>query len=433
MKVSFPKTDGNNAKKKELPPLPLKPEEVTEDNELKLAKFKLRTDPPTDTSPVYSFTMVKLDGSETLRTALKFYLSITKVWTGLNITTAANKLTITRELMSGQALQQFNTGYQKAVNLQWDIDRNAAITALLLATPGSTQAQQDAAANGVGRPVDHVDYIMAGLGQIIEYMAPHKALAKQKRWMRRFCRKPADMTIREFCTHLTRINDEELPVLPPFGGGAQKLSNDEIIDIILNGIPRSWTREMDKLDFDPVVQPLSEVLNFCERMEAAEDFEPARDGKKTNGNGKKSPNKPSANKTGKGGYCLLHGDNPTHTTDECHVLKKQAKSLRSNDGAKKPAFKNKTWKRDADKSTNSSKKELATFVRKQARKELYAFAKKRKVEEDAEDLNNIEMEDGEEVDGEIDLSIFNYSKMGNLKIDSDDESEDDDDKTEVSA
>ena len=194
---------------------------------------------------------------------------------------------------------------------------------------------------------------------------------------------------------------------------------------------------MDKLDFDPVARTLTEVINFCERMEAAEDFEPARNGDKTNNKKDKSTNKSKGNSPNKGSggdkYCLLHGDNPSHTTDECHVLKKQAKSLCNNDGDKKPAFKNKTWKRDADKSTNSSKKELATFVRKQARKELYAFAKKRKVEEDAEDLNNIEMEDGEEVDGEIDLSIFNYSKMGNLKIDSDDDSEDDDDKTEVSA
>jgi hypothetical protein len=37
MKVSFP---NNGGKKKEVPPLPLKPEEVTEESELKLAKFQ---------------------------------------------------------------------------------------------------------------------------------------------------------------------------------------------------------------------------------------------------------------------------------------------------------------------------------------------------------------------------------------------------------
>jgi hypothetical protein len=68
MKVSLP----NGGKKKEVPPLPLKPEEVTEDNELKLAKFKLRTNLTQADSPTYSFTILKLDGNESLCQALTF-------------------------------------------------------------------------------------------------------------------------------------------------------------------------------------------------------------------------------------------------------------------------------------------------------------------------------------------------------------------------
>jgi hypothetical protein len=95
-------------KKKEVPPLPLKPEEVTEDNKLKLTKFKLRTNPTQADSPTYSFAILKLDGSKSLRQALTFYQSVGKVTHGLNITTALNKHTIIMELMTGQALQQFN-------------------------------------------------------------------------------------------------------------------------------------------------------------------------------------------------------------------------------------------------------------------------------------------------------------------------------------
>jgi hypothetical protein len=267
---------------------------------------------------------------------------------------------------------------------------------------------------------------------MIKYMAPHKALAKQKRGMRRFCRKPAGMTVRTFTNHLFRINTQEIPYLPNYGGTNLGLSPDEIIDIVLNGIPHYWVREMDKLGFDPVEHSLAEVIAFCERMEEAEDFDPARNGSKTtktdkskNGKSKSSP--PSSSKKGGGKFCLLHGDNPTHVTDECHVLKKQAKTLRRDDGDRKPAAhsKNKTWRRDADKSTNSSKKELATFVRKQARKELFAFAKKRKADDDEKStgsLNNVENVS----DGEIDLSLFNYTKMGDLKIDSDDDDDSDD-------
>jgi hypothetical protein len=62
-------------------------------------------------------------------------------------------------------------------------------------------------------------------------------------------------------------------------------------------------------------------------------------------------------------------------------------------------------------------------VRKQARKELYAFTKKRKMTNDDDDkkstasLNNIESEE----DGKINLSAFNFQDMDNLKIDSEDD------------
>lgn len=101
------------------------------------------------------------------------------------------------------------------------------------------------------------------------------------------------------------------------------------------------------------------------------------------------------------------------------MLKKQAEAMKQSRSNTKPAYKNKTWKRDADKSTSTSKKELAAFVRKQTRKKLYAFNKKRKViEEDDDDdekshasLNNIETEE----EGEIDLSSFNYTFEKSLR------------------
>jgi hypothetical protein len=61
-------------------------------------------------------------------------------------------------------------------------------------------------------------------------------------------------------------------------------------------------------------------------------------------------------------------------------------------------------------------------MRKQACKELYAFAKKRKMTDEDDDeivasLNNIESKE----DGKIDLSAFNFQDMDNLKIDSEDD------------
>jgi hypothetical protein len=276
---------------------------------------------------------------------LTFYQSVGKITHGLNIITAAmNKLTIIKELMSGQALQQFNNGYNKGLNAQYAIDKEVARAASEAA--GGNAAAQQAAMDAIAPPAPNDDWIFEGLRQVITYVSPHKALAKQKRWMRRFCRKPQDMSTREYVNHICRINDDELPNLEPFRGKAQKLSLDEVIDIVLNGVPRGWIRDMDKQDFDPITKTLAEVVDFCKRMEAAEDFEPACDGQKTstkfNPDKKKDYSKQGKSNSKSGDkYCLLHGNNTSHATDKCHVLKKQAQSLRrttERNGDQKPAF-----------------------------------------------------------------------------------------------
>ncbi|MCA1807591.1 MAG: hypothetical protein LC687_07070, partial [Actinobacteria bacterium] len=384
-------------------------------------------------SPTYTFVMIKPDGSDTLRQTINFMRNALKVFIGLNVTTPLNKLTLIRELMTGQALVQFNKGFNEQIAMQHALLRNQERQRSQAAGDAPDVVANNVAA--VAPPGPHDDFIAAGLQALITYVAPHKALAKQKRWMRRFCRKPADITICEFANHVTRINNDELINLPPFAPGTvQCLTKDEIIDIILNGVPRSWTREMDKQDFDPVANSLTAVIHFCERMEAAEDFEPGREAQKTNTsktNAKKAKSD-KKEKSSEGGakYCLLHGDNYSHDTNECTVLKKQADKLRRNhhDENKKPAHNNKTWKRNADQKTSASKKELAAFVRKQARKELYAFNRKRKLEDESSNddersvasLNNVEAAADTE-DGEIDLAGFNYTDMDNLKIDSDDD------------
>jgi hypothetical protein len=144
--------------------------------------------------------------------------------------------------------------------------------------------------------------------------------------MRQFCRKPATMTAREYTNSLRRINKQELHWLPPFAPD-QLLTNDKLVDIVLHGVPRAWTREMEKQDFDPDDKSLIEVVQFCKRMERAEDFQPNKGNKKDTKKSKANKKEKSSSAEGPK-HCLLHGDNYTHTTDECHVLKKQAKSMR---------------------------------------------------------------------------------------------------------
>ena len=106
----------------------------------------------------------------------------------------------------------------------------------------------------------------------------------------------------------------------------------------------------------------------------------------------------------------------THTSDECKVLQEQARKMKDDgNGQSRGKFGNKTCSRKAKESSQSSKKDLAAFIKKQVskgvQKELMSSDKKRKTKEDP-DMNAFEG----------DLKGFNCTDMDNLKIDSDDES-----------
>ena len=251
---------------------------------------------------------------------------------------------------------------------------------------------------------------------LIQGIVPNKIVAMVKRYLRRECRKPPDMKVRTYYQHLLRINNDELPMLPPFNP-AQNMSDDELIDILIYATPKSWMREMDRQGFDPVVKTLQEVVNFMERIEQSEDFEGQRvDHSQKSSSGSNGKAKKAKTKGQHGTkWCMVHGKG-SHTSDECEVIKKRVadyKSGKTNSGGR---FQNKTWTRKADESTKSSKKDLAAFIKtavaKGVKQELNSVDKKRKAKDDDLDLHAFDE----------DLKGFNYEDMDNLKIDSDDES-----------
>jgi hypothetical protein len=79
------------------------------------------------------------------------------------------------------------------------------------------------------------------LRSVITNACPFKVLQKQKHYMHRYMRKLHDMKVCTYVHSLVRINIEEIPHLPPFARD-QRLSEDEIIEIILNVTPNSWSR-----------------------------------------------------------------------------------------------------------------------------------------------------------------------------------------------
>ena len=223
--------------------LPLVPEKVKYKKE-QMMSFRLRTSPADADSTTYDMYVPYVTGTEDLRACLTFIQNINKVCVGMNVTTPPAKDQMTICALKDTAL----TAYQGGINLLRQDRHTAARTVAYEASiaNGDTLAEARAASNAV----DLGDYIntdwIGGLNALIDYMAPYKVLQRVKTQLRRHTRKPTDMTIREFYNHFTRINTQELAMLPPDHDPAQSLTEDEVIDILVFATPSSWQREMER-------------------------------------------------------------------------------------------------------------------------------------------------------------------------------------------
>jgi hypothetical protein len=287
------------------------------------------------------------------------------------------------------------------------MEREAAAIAAELAEPNDAlkaNAHARSMAQAITSDLFYTDdVIKLALNHVVGNSVPKKALQRVKRYLRRDCRKPADMKVRDYYTHLTRINNEEIIHLPPYDD-TQGLADDELMDIIQFGVPKSWIREMDRQGKDPVMMSPDELVTFLEQIEMAEDFVVPDKKKDNNKKGKKKSNQKGGNNNSDGGehYCMLHGNNNTHSTEDCRTMKKQAKKMKGNSsGGDNGNSNNGNWKNKAKANKAKAAKELNAVAKKAAKegakavvKELNAANKKRKSddEEESDDgsLNAIE-------------------------------------------
>jgi hypothetical protein len=372
-------------------------------------------------SPEYRQNYRILTGNEDLRTKIQWIKDIGEVQRGtLTITVDPTKAIV--KTLSNTAINAMFLQCLHELSLpRFESDMVLAEEADALA--GNTALHDLLQRRGLE---DHFDDVNQALVDTIGGNLPFKCLQKVKRYLRRECRKPYDMKAREYVNHMQRVNNEEIPFVPP-GGLAQRLSVDEILDIILWGTPRSWQTEMDRQGFDPLDASIMEVTAFMERIEETEETPKKAS---ANGNGNKKPaakdwktkDWKSQGKTTK--YCSHHGNNTTHTTEECKVLqskrfKGEGSSNYKGNSGKKP-YNNKTWTKNADDSKRDSKKELNAIVKKAiakgVKKELNAIQAKRKTDDSSDEDGELHM-----LEQAFDLKDFNYADMENLKIKEEDE------------
>ena len=192
---------------------------VEDDEEYKLNKnnstsWELKTVPTDNTSPTYKVMVRILEGNETPRQILRWHKDVLRVCNGVNAATLETREPIMEACMRPGPLNTFNattrayaeTAYQAALETAEATD----------ATAGNANASDTVRTNGVNhyRNDGHLD---VALQEVVTSLLPRKVLAKTKRNLRRDMRKPLDMSVRKCYQAISRINDEELPHLPPFG------------------------------------------------------------------------------------------------------------------------------------------------------------------------------------------------------------------------
>ena len=233
----------NDKPTKKAPLLPLVPDPLDEMSSENSISYSLRTDPTDADSSTYKKYVRVLDGSENPRTVLKWAADTAQVLRGLNVTNGPNQYQMLGDQMTSSALAIF---------------RQKAETLGVAAKAAAVTAEPDATARRTIQNSDWTQHLTADMvkdckKEVVASLLPSKIVAMVKRYLRRECRKPSDMKVRTYYQHLIRINNDELPALPPFRPD-QNLQDDEIIDILMYGTPKSWTREMDRQGYDPLTK-----------------------------------------------------------------------------------------------------------------------------------------------------------------------------------
>ena len=288
MKVSIKSALKTPSRRQIVPVIPLiRPEAKSSLGKGDYTVIKCKTTPNAANSATYDLPIPYFRSGST-EEFLKWKRNVDRALTGQGITDGPGKYNLTRKLLDGDALMVFNVK--------------------------TTQ---------IGSETNtHYEEVMRALA---EHVFPIKALQTQKRFMRRFLRKPRDMKARDFVSRVCEINE----MLNQFPGanGDGSLPQDELLDLMEFGMPSSWQRQMIMHDFDPMDKSIPEFINMCERIEMTEP-----EAKKVLIDNETIPKKKRKSNSGsilntKGKYCMLHGE-CGHSTDECRTMQRQSNALK---------------------------------------------------------------------------------------------------------
>ena len=317
MKVSNQSTKTVANPRRVPPPVPLVSEDKEESKKPasgELQKLKLKVDPSREDSETYTIEVRSID-NPTPSSYITWRKAFDRVRNGLSLTTGQQLYAMARTLLRGRMLRTFN----------------------------------DAATQAGTETVPHFEQVLNSLS---DEVFPLRALAKQKRYMRKYVRKPRDIDVRTYVGLLTEMN-ANLAFFPD-ASEDDKLKEDEMVEILESSMPSSWHQQMIIQGFDPAEHSLHDLMDFCERLQVSEQLfenagESSKRGQRANRDGT-SGNNTGGERSAKNGktnrrsnknnrkrsnensgttkkWCDLH-EVDTHDTGECKVVMQQVKKMR---------------------------------------------------------------------------------------------------------
>ena len=113
------------------------------------------------------------------------------------------------------------------------------------------------------------------LAAVTEHIFSKKAYKTQKKYIRNI-HKPLAFGSREWISRMIKLNDHLKKFPVPDGVTAKKISREEFVDLLEDGVPYQWKMEFEKEGFDSSSSTLKEFLEVCVRLEEAELQKPLK-------------------------------------------------------------------------------------------------------------------------------------------------------------
>jgi hypothetical protein len=188
---------------------------------------------------------------------------------------------------------------------------------------------------------DHVEESLCAVTTIV---FPFRALETQKQWMKKYMKKPFDLSANMMSTALSCINN----YLPSFldGDASSKFMDAELVGLLDFLLPASWRKAMDLKGYVASQHDKKSLVDQCEMIERNETpIKHDRDDNNDNNKNRKkikfvkseTKNKKSGNKTVPNDgqyYCKKCGTNSTHDSEHCYFLKRLAREANNNGNGK---------------------------------------------------------------------------------------------------